>query len=429
MGENPLVSRLQRWLQYAPAPPERGGNSYDVFISYRSSDRSWAMALYDALKLAGWEPFLDQYELVQGADLQSSLEDALLASSSGVILWSSHTGDSAWCKRERNSMRSLKDRNGRFNYVFAQLDTEPLPLFAQSDLYLDFSDSPEGPRGEKLLRLICGLRGVALAPEAVSLAQQVDRTVKEALIAIQAAVEAENSARLHQLGMSEEPDMLASPAPLLAAAQGLIGLGLNEQALDVLRHARTHFPLSIRGRQLEGLALRRLQQYQAAIEVVSELRAAGHQDAETLGILAAAWDGRYRETGKKLHLRHSRELYRSAFLGDSSDYYTGINAAAKSLFLGEAEEAARLADLVAPLVAPARDGADFWAACTLGEVYLLRGEPDAAAEQYQRVIDRHPAQAGDLAGTRQQAERICAALELSAETTDRVLAPFRLLLE
>ncbi|MCB1763941.1 MAG: hypothetical protein KDI27_12500, partial [Gammaproteobacteria bacterium] len=60
---------------------------------------------------------------------------------------------------------------------------------------------------------------------------------------------------------------------------------------------------------------------------------------------------------------------------------------------------------------------------------LLRGEPEAAAEQYQRVIDRHPAQAGDLAGTRQQAERICTALELSAETTDRVLAPFRLLLE
>jgi TIR domain len=35
---------MQMWLQHAPKPPERGYNSYDVFISYRSPDRSWAMA-------------------------------------------------------------------------------------------------------------------------------------------------------------------------------------------------------------------------------------------------------------------------------------------------------------------------------------------------------------------------------------------------
>jgi hypothetical protein len=65
----------------------------------------------------------------------------------------------------------------------------------------------------------------------------------------------------------------------------------------------------------------------------------GHQDPETMGILGAAWDGLYQESGKMLHLRRSRELYRTAFQGDSKDYYTGINAAAKSLFLGESQEA------------------------------------------------------------------------------------------
>jgi hypothetical protein len=148
---------MQVWLRHAPKPPERGENSYDVFISYRSSDRAWAMALYDALKLAGWEPFLDQYDLVPGTNLETSLTENLQASASGVILWSSRTKASEWCKRERQAVTTLKDsrRNSLhpFNYVFATLDTEPLPLFAQSDLYIGFQESPEGPRGVNLLKL------------------------------------------------------------------------------------------------------------------------------------------------------------------------------------------------------------------------------------------------------------------------------------
>jgi len=139
------VEFLQRWLQYAPKPPPRGKNSYDAFISYRSADRAWAMALYDVLKLAAWDSFLDQYDLVPGADLETSLTEGLEASSSGVILWSSRTKDSEWCKRERNAMRALKDRpGGTFNYIFAKLDAEQLPLFAQADLYVGFEESPEG---------------------------------------------------------------------------------------------------------------------------------------------------------------------------------------------------------------------------------------------------------------------------------------------
>lgn len=194
----------QRWLQYAPKPPERHGNLYDVFISYRSSDRAWAMALYDALKLAGWEPFLDQYELVPGSNLETSLEDALRSSSAGVILWSSRTVDSEWCRHERQSMMSLRSSN-KFRYLFAKLDGEPLPLFAQADLYVDFADSPEGPRGVNLLRILCGMRGVPLGDEAVRHAERVDAESKRVLMKIRAAVEAGHGEHLKQLGMSTGP--------------------------------------------------------------------------------------------------------------------------------------------------------------------------------------------------------------------------------
>ena len=406
----PVDAHVQRWLQYAPRPPERGERKFDAFISYRSSDRDWAMALYDAMQLAGWKPFLDQYELVPGADLQTSLEEGLLASASGVILWSSRTRDSEWCKRERRAMTTLKDRGG-FHYIFAKLDHEPLPLFAQMDLWVGFESSPEGPRGVNLLRLLCGMRGVDLDDQAVKLAEEVDRDAKRVMIAINGAVEAENPAKLLEIGTSSDPGVLASAAPVLAAADGLIGLGRCEDALTVLQHAEMHFPRSIRAKQLRGLALRRLKRFQEAINVLSELKAAGHEDAETLGILAAAWDGRYQETQKPLDLRRSREMYRTAFQNDPTNYYTGINAASKSLFLGEPDEAARLATEVLPLVQSASDGKDLWASCTLGEVYLLQRDVDGAARQYQKVIDRHAARAGDLRSTGQQAKRISAALD------------------
>jgi len=422
---------MQVWLQHAPKPPERGSNSYDVFISYRSSDRAWAMALYDALKLVGWEPFLDQYDLVPGTSLETSLTESLQASSSGVILWSSRTKDSEWCRRERQAMTTLKDHRRQsqhpFNYVFAKLDAEPLPLFAQADLYMDFEESPEGPRGVNLLKLMCGMRGVSLAPEAVVMAQKVDQDAQRTLATINGLIEAGNPSRLREIGTSVDPGVLASPGPVLAAAQGLISMKKYEDALEVLQHAYAYFPKSIRVKQLEGLALRRLKRYQDAIDVLSELKAAGHQDPETMGILGASWDGLYQESGKLLHLRRSRELYRTAFQSNPKDYYTGINAATKSLFLNEPQEAARLAAEVLPLVQFASDGNDFWAGCTLGEVYLLQGDFNAAAAQYQKVIDKHSGKSGDLDQTRQQAMRICRALSLSEEDTKKACVVFELL--
>ena len=75
----------------------------------------------------------------------------------------------------------------------------------------------------------------------------------------------------------------------------------------------------------------------------------------------------------------------------------------------------------------AEDGNDFWAGCTLGEVYLLQGNTNSAVSQYQKIIDRHASKTGDLAGTRQQATRICSALKLSEEEAEKVIAPFKLL--
>jgi tetratricopeptide (TPR) repeat protein len=369
---------------------------------------------------------------VVGADLTTSLQENMQASSSGVILWSSRTKDSKWCIDEHRAMETLKDRRKNskspFNYVFAQLDSEELPLFAQTDLYINFEDSPEGPRGVNLLKLICGMRGVPLPPEAVKMAQKVDEEAQKSMTAINGAVAAGNAARLREIGTSAAPGILASPGPMLAAAQGLISMKKEEDALEILKLAEAYFPKSIRAQQLKGLALRRLGRYQEAIDVLAELQAAGHQDPETLGILAAAWFGRYQETGKGIYLCTAQELYLTGFQADPKDYYTGINAAAKSLLLGELDEAKRLIAEVLELVKGASDGQDFYAGLTLAEVFLLQGDIKAAAALFQKVIVKHPGRTGDLAGTREEIKRICKkGLTLSEEDTKKVLAPFTLL--
>jgi tetratricopeptide (TPR) repeat protein len=418
---------IERWLKLAPKPPTRGPNQYDVFISYRSSDRKFAMALYDALKVSGWKPFLDQFDLVPGSNLQTSLEENLQVSSSGVILWSSRTQDSEWCRRERQAMMGMRDADPRFHYIYAKLDAELLPPFARGDLYEDFEDSPEGPQGANLLRLMCGMSGTKPDEQAVRLAQQVNEASAQFLTLVRAAVTGANAARLIELGKSTDQAVYVSAAPLTEVARGLISMGQPNDALTVLERALQNRPASLVAKQLKGLALRRAKKFQEAIDVMSELRAAGHQDPETLGILAAAFDGRYQETNKLLFLRQSRELYRTAFQADPKSYYTGVNAATKSLFLNEAEEASRIAKLVEAIVTNPQPDDQFWAGCTLGEVYLLQGKLDAAADQYQKMIDNYGQRAGDLHSTGDQARRICSKLGLSQIETDKILEPFKLL--
>ena len=418
---------MQRWLTLAPSPPKRAGKLFDAFISYRSSDRVFAMALYDALKLAGWEPFLDQFQLIPGATLRKSLEKGLMSSSSGVILWSSRTVDSTWCENEREAMMNLARADPQFHYVFAKLDAEPLPLFPQGELYVDFEGSPEGPRGANLLRLMCGMKGVPLSADAVREAHKVDEATAATLTQIHGAVDADNPARLLEIANREDLALLATSGPVLQAARALISMNKCEDALSVLGRAEAHFPDSLAVRQIKGLALRRLGRYQAAIDVLSDLKAAGHHDPETLGILAAAWFGRYRESGLIIHLRRSRELYQTAFEGDPKDYYTGLNAAAKSVLLGELDVAEKLAGQVLPLVRDVDAEKNFWGACSLAELHLMRRDYSSAARVYQKVVDCHPTKVGDLKSTRDQAEQLCTALEATDADKQTVLSAFMLI--
>ena len=88
MSTNPTL------LQYAPAPRTLGkDDTWNVFLSYRSVDRPWVINLYDVLRSAGHQVFLDQVVLKAGDQLIRQLQQGLRTSQAGVLIWSAKSAD------------------------------------------------------------------------------------------------------------------------------------------------------------------------------------------------------------------------------------------------------------------------------------------------------------------------------------------------
>ena len=241
---------------------------------------------------------MDQYVLKAGQPLTTQLDEALAKSASVVMVWSSATEDSEWCKKVYESFKTRQSNDPSFRFVLVKLDTVQLPFFMQAKLWLDFSDAREGPRGAGLLRLLYGLQGKPLPPEALKLAAQVDEEVKKALAAIRAAKQNGDVEKLVELGKNESMAWNTSPQLFSEVAEALIALKKEEAALAVLDRTEQLFPRSLRPRQLRGLALARLKKWKEAQQILGELYEAGERDPETLGIYARTWMNRYQETGE-----------------------------------------------------------------------------------------------------------------------------------
>lgn len=416
-----------------PAPSGPFGDppfKWDVFLSYRSVDRRWAMALYDQLVAANFRVFMDQFVLHPGVDLGLTLAEALSKSASGVLVLSEASRDASWVRAEYTKMHTLREQrkstNLPFNYVIARIDTSQLPFEDQTAIYTDFSSGYEdGPRGVELLRLVHGLGGTPLPEQTVRAALAADEKMKDLLLELKAAhVNGDHEAMLALL-RSDAAELRESPAITAFGAEELISAGREQAALELLREAEKLFPRSLRLQQLEGLALRRLagqversrEQRQELLKdaqrVLGRLYAAEHRDSETLGIYAATWFVRFELTGERSYLERSRTLYQEAFEITPKDAYVGINAASKSALLGDLGLARELAGRVGPLVSDFADGSDFYKACSLAEALLLLGRYEESAAIYKKARGKHPQKVGHLQGTRAQVEALIVAIGVS----------------
>src|SRR5215470_1433149 len=173
----------------APKPkPLTGGDKWNVFLSYRSVNRSWVLNLYDVLRQQGHEVFLDQCVLKAGDQLIKNLQQGLEGSQAGVLVWSSATRDSDWVEREYEVMEAQATEKKGFQFVPVRLDSSKLPAFAARRVFLDFSSYPDGPNGGELLRLLHAITGKPLTPEAAHFAAAQDELAKQQADEIGAAI-------------------------------------------------------------------------------------------------------------------------------------------------------------------------------------------------------------------------------------------------
>jgi hypothetical protein len=92
----------------------------DIFISYKSEDRLWALKLEADLSAKGFRVFLDKKRLLPGAYWEPSLRRAMSQSQHLVVLWSSGASKSEWVSRE---IAFFDNRNGTSAFTTASLDS------------------------------------------------------------------------------------------------------------------------------------------------------------------------------------------------------------------------------------------------------------------------------------------------------------------
>ena len=415
----------ENWTDLAPHPdPVQPGKKWHVFVSYRSTNRPWVLALYDILKGLGYKVFLDQYVLTAAAPLALSLGEALDASESAMLVWSGGYQNSEWCMQEFATLETKQNKKDGFRYVIALIDDSEITGLAQNKLWVDFSQQREGPSGTALLSLLYGLEGDPLPEAAVKMAAKVDEEMRGGLLDIKACRGIGDAAGLGELAATDNMAWKGSPMLMCAAAEGLIAMGKLPEAITVLDRAEEAFPKAVRPKQLRGLALARSGETMEAQRVLARLHAAGEIGPETLGIYARTWMDRYTETGDSVFLLKSRDLYRQAFEAFPADYYTGINAASKSLLAGEKETAAQIAERVQEVVGETPVVDDYWRTATIAEAMLLQGNVEAAAKIYRAAVLAAPLDSGSHDSTRAQAALLLSALGATDEQKALVMAAF-----
>jgi hypothetical protein len=402
------------WSKFVPKPRPLGdGEKWNVFLSYRSVNRPWVMNLYDVLRGYGHQVFLDQCVLAAGDELIPRLEDALEKSQSGVLVWSAATRDSTWVKREYQVMERQADDRPSFRFVPVKLDGAPLPAFAANRIFLDFQAYPDGPNGGELLRLLHAVVGLPLSEEAARFASEQDQASSVATAQISAAIKNDRPDRLMELFNNGGLAWRSSATLGAKVAEGLTKLRKDDMALEVLQRLEKEYPKAVRPKQLRALALNRRARKTgseadlfAAQDILGELFALNQRDPETLGIYGATWMDRYKRSNDLGHLKESRDLYRQAFEGAQDDYYTGINAASKSVFIGEPDDVAKARELAAQvqkIVGRNPIPGDYWMTATAAEAMLIQREYDEAARLYTAAVDMARSEVGSHESTWRQA--------------------------
>jgi tetratricopeptide (TPR) repeat protein len=205
----------------------------------------------------------------------------------------------------------------------------------------------------------------------------------------------------------ETPNSVLEFEALCTAARALLKLNRPRYALSIIQQARELDPDRAEARQIEGIALGRIERYDEAREALRRL-AEELKDGETLGLLARTWKDEWTQlwnadAQRKLDplvaardtagtLQNAASAYVDAFRAAPADYYPGINA----LTLGRLWEhvTGRTSELLLGQIAAGvrwtTDTAierkkDYWALATRAELAMIEDRKEDAINDYSKA--------------------------------------------
>jgi MAP3K TRAFs-binding domain len=198
------------------------------------------------------------------------------------------------------------------------------------------------------------------------------------------------------------------------SGEHLLAVEIVEDALKTTSAEGQRIPLL----QQKALALARFGSTQEALETLEQIRAAGAEDAETLGLLGRVYKdlataAEDPNDGKKF-LSEAFRFYQEGFERFHSPY-CGINAAAQSLLIGNDETAKRLAQAT---LTQTEEADDYYALATRAEAALILGREKQASDLYRRACEIAGTRWADLASTRKQCRALSFKLYGNREKLD-----------
>lgn len=407
------------WLKYAPKPPSLPeGKKWHAYLSYRDRHRVWVIKLYEGLQKAGFKCWFDSTQLTAGKNFRQTLQDALTSSRGAVLVWSSASEESEWVRHEAEAFLRCAYDDSQFHLVVVSLRADLLPFFLQG--LIRVSQDPEGPTGLGLLQIASGLTGTPLTLEAVKFIARTTNETNAELYRIAGSRMIGDQSRLKEIGKGNSLAWVTSSSIAGNAAEALLELGAYPAALEVLATASEYFQDSVRLGQLKALTLSRIGRLLDAHRLIADLCSAGHEEPDTLLILADIWMRKYVQTKERLHLEKSRSLCLQALALAPSDAYVGLNAAAKSALLGEKEAACQYARETESFLNTQSTSRRNTKVLIRAEIKLICQEYDEAAKLYKEATVVDPEAIGLREEFLSEARMLMQALDVPAQERLRI---------
>ena len=136
-----------------------------VFLSHSTKDKEFVQRLADALKVAGFEPWLCEVDIDHGDSFVAKIEEGLTESDVALLVWSPDAAKSDWTKGEWTAglVRQVAEQKIRLSIVL--LRDHPLPHLLRTKHFIDARSDQAWVKRRESVQCLSGLKAPVYLPD------------------------------------------------------------------------------------------------------------------------------------------------------------------------------------------------------------------------------------------------------------------------